>query len=285
MSRSLLTTSPVTQALNLKAAGIFRLLVLTTALLCGVIALGAASAAMLQGLYTSWQLERSGSLTVYLPPEADNAAVQQLAQSLPTLQGVTRAEALAPQQVRAWLGPIAQENANLPLPTVLEIGLTDSTDLNTLTAQIRQAFPVAEIDDHKPLLEQVGGAVRSLQTSIAGLAVAMLALMALLITLTTRTGLQAQSSTLHLLVQLGAHDGVITRSVCTQVLGRTLAGYALGTATAGVLLLAASQFMPALSLHIGVGTITALLIAPLLLPALALGTAALTTRNLLHKLT
>lgn len=278
------SVNPISQALNLKTAGIFRLLVVTTALLSGVIALGAASAAMLQGVYGSWQLDRQNSLTVYLPPEADSAAVTQLTQSLATLQGVQAATPLAPQVVQSWLEDVPQAE-NLPLPTVVDIALLPETDTAPLAAHVKAAFPMAEIDDHKPLLQHVSGAVRGLQAALLGLGAVMLALMALLITLTTRTGLQAQSSTLHLLVQLGATDSLLIRSVCTQVLGRTLAGYTLGTAAAGILLMAAATLIPALANHLGLAVYATLLASPLLLPLLALATAALTTRKLLHHLT
>lgn len=277
--------NPITSALNLKSAGIFRLLVITTALLGGVIALGGASATMLQGLYSGWQLARSQSLTVYLPPEADATALAQLADSLPTLQGVTTVTPISQQQVQSWLGPAVANTTNLPLPTVIEVAFTNGTDPQPLTAHIKQSFPTAEVDDHQPLLQQVSGAVRGLQTALIGLGTAMLALMALLITLTTRTGLQAQSSTLHLLVQLGATDSVLTRSVCTQVLARTLAGYTLGTLSAAILLLTASNTMPALATHLTPAVWLTLITTPLLLPALAFLTAALTTRKLLLHLT
>lgn len=277
--------NPITSALNLKSAGIFRLLVITTALLGGVIALGGASAAMLQGLYSGWQLNRAHSLTVYLPPEADPTALSQLADSLPTLQGVTGVTPITQQQVQSWLGPVVTNTQNLPLPTVIDVAFTEETDPAPLIAHIKQSFAMAEIDDHQPLLQQVSGAVRGLQYAAAGLALAMLALMALLITLTTRTGLQAQSSTLHLLVQLGTTDSLLTRSVCTQVLLRTLAGYTLGTGSAAILLLAATRAMPALANHLTPTVWATLLISPLLLPLLALLTAALTTRRLLLRLT
>lgn len=285
MTNLLTSQNPVTRALNLKAAGIFRLLVVTTALLGGVLALGGASIATLQGLYSGWQLARAHSLTVYLPPEADSTTLTQLAQSLPTLQGVTSVTPVNQAEVQSWLGPAVANTTNLPLPTVIEVAFADGTDPAPLVAHIKQSFTTAEVDDHQPLLQQVSGAVRGLQTALLGLGTAMLALMALLITLTTRTGLQAQSSTLHLLVQLGTTDSVLTRSICTQVLGRTLAGYTLGTTSAAILLMAAINLMPGLAAHTTPWVWAALFASPLLLPLLALLTAAFTTRKLLLKLT
>lgn len=275
---------PISRALNLKAAGIFRLLVVTTALLGGVIALGGASAAMLQGLYSSWHLQHTNSLTVYLPPEAEPAAVTQLTQSLSTLQGVQATTLMAPQVVQGWLQGVPQAE-NLPLPTVLTVALQPNAATEPLTAHIKDAFPVAEVDDHKPLLQQVSGAVRTLQLAMLGLGTIMLALMALLIVLTTRTGLQAQAATLHLLVQLGATDTLLIRSIGTQVLARTLAGYALGTAAAAVMLALAAAALPSLAGHVTAPVIAVLLLSPLLLPLMAITAAAITARHLLHKLT
>lgn len=277
--------SPVTRALNLRQAGIFRLLVVTTALLGGVIALGAASACMLQGLYKEWQLNRSHSITVYLPPEAEPAAVTQLTQSLAALSGVTSATQVPAVQLQQALQPLVSNTENLPLPTVLNVTFREDTPLEPIGSSIRQNFPTAEIDDHQPVLKDVGGAVRGLQTAALGLSVVMLALMALLITLTTRTGLQAEAFTLHLLVQLGSTDATLTRVVTAQVLARTLAGYALGSGVAAVLLAAAVRLSPALAAHAGWPVWAALFASPLLLPAIAALTATLVTNRLLARLT
>lgn len=276
--------NPITAALALRQSGIFRLLVITTALLGGVIAVGAASAATLQHLYQSWNLSRSQSLTVYLPPDADNATLTQLTSSLPTLAGVTAVTPVPPTQLQAWLQPLVSNTANIPLPTVIDVSFRPETPTAPITQHIQQAFPTAEIDDHQPLLQQVGGAVRGLQGAAAILSAVMLAVMALLITLTTRTGLQAQSATLHLLMQLGSTDATLTRAVATQVLMRTLAGYTLGTGTAAVLLAAALRTSPAIAAHVAWPAWAALILVPLLLPALAVLTAALTTNRILRQI-
>lgn len=281
----MLKRSPVTTALNLKDSGIFRLLVITTALLTGVIALGAGSAGALQNLYTAWQLSRSQSLTVYLPPETDDSQITRLTQTLPTLSGVTAATPVAAAQLQTWLEPLISNTANLPLPTVVEVAFKPETPLQPITATIRQAFPTAEIDDHQPLLQQVGATVRNLQAATAALSAVMLALMALLITLTTRTGLQAHAATLHLLVQLGSTDATLTRSVILQVLGRTLGGYLLGTGLAAALLAAATRLSPAVALYTTPATWAVLVAVPLLLPLVSAAATWLTARRMLHTLT
>lgn len=278
-------SNPVTAALNLKNSGIFRLLVITTALLSGVIALGAGSAGALQNLYTAWQLSRSQSLTVYLPPETEPLQVTQLTQTLATLSSVTAALPVPAGQLQEWLQPLVSNTTNLPLPAVVEVTFKPDTPLTPITGTIRQAFPTAEIDDHQPLLQQVGGAVRNLQAATVALAATMLALMALLITLTTRTGLQAHAATLHLLVQLGSTDATLTRSVIVQVLGRTLGGYLLGTTVAAALLAIATRLSPAIAGYVSLSTWLALALTPLLLPLVAGFATFLTTRRLLWRLT
>lgn len=282
-ARMVKRVNPITRALDLQAVGIFRLLVVTTALLCGVVALGGASTAMLQGLYSGWKLERSHSLTVYLPPETEATVVTQLTESLPTLQGVTGVKAVAPQEVQGWLGPVGA-SGNLPLPTVLEVGFDDKTEATPIVAHIQQTYPMAEVDDHQPLLQQVSGAVRGVQVALVGLGGVMLALMMLLMTLTTRTGLQAQFSTLHLLVQLGATDGALAKSVCGQVLGRTLVGYGMGVSLGAMILASAARVMPGVAAHMSVAVWVVLLVVPLLLPLVATVSAGWTARRLLSSI-
>lgn len=276
--------SPVAHALNLKKTSIFKLVVIITALLGWVIALGAASTSMLQNLYGNWHLARAHSLTLYLPPDADPATLQQLTQSLPTLAGVESVKPVAATQLQNWLEPVIPHPESLPLPTVLEVTLSADADRPQLTAHIQQAFPTAEIDDHQPLLTQVESAVRSLQIAALALAATMLTLMALLVILTVRTGLAAQKPTLYLLTILGATDSFLARAVTSLVTGRVLTGAALGITAAAVLLAAATAISPTMATLITPTTWASLILAPLLLPVLAALTATLTTAGLLRKL-
>jgi hypothetical protein len=112
----------------------------------------------------------------------------------------------------------------------------------------------------------------------------MMLLMMLLMTLTTRTGLQAQAATLHLLVQLGATDGVLAKSVCGQVLGRTLVGYGVGVSVGAMILGVSSRLMPGLAAHMNGGAWLMLLVVPLLLPVVATMSAGWTARKMLGKI-
>lgn len=278
-------SKPITRALNLKNASIFKLLVTISALLAWVIALGTGSASMLQNLYQGWHLNRASSLTIYLAPDADPTTLQQLQQSLPTLAGVQGVTPLTNQQLQTLLQPLLPNASSLPLPTVVEVTLTPAANRPQLTAHIRQSFPTAEIDDHQTLLTTVSHTVRQLQTMAAVLAALMLTIMATVIILTTRTGLASQKSTVQLLVQLGAPDAILTRSITHQIIARVLIGSTIGTATALAIMGTALLTSPALAPHITLTTWAAMLIAPtLLLTLLAALTATLSTHQLLRTL-
>lgn len=278
-------SNPLTRALNLKQASIFKLLVTISALLSWVIALGAASGSMLQNLYTGWQLNRASTLTIYLAPDADTTAVTQLQQSLPALAGVQAVTPLSNQQLQILLAPLLANTTSLPLPTVMELTLTPAANREQLTAHIRQTFPTAEIDDHQALLTQVGHAVRNVQAMAAVLAALMLGLMATVIILTTRTGLASQRATVQMLVQLGASDATLTRNITQQITKRVLVGSAIGAAAAAIMLGLATFASPLLAPHISLITWVALILTPtLLLPTLAAATALLSTRHLLRTL-
>lgn len=285
MMRRLATPSMLTRALNLKQAGIFRLLVLTTCLLCMVIGLGAASTGMLQQVYADWQLSRSHNLTVYLPPDADPAAVNQLLKSLPTIEGVASAGQVSNTQLQAWLKPLVDDAGNLPLPTVVEVNYRGNASPAPIIDHIQQAFTTAEVDDHRPMLQQVGASVRRLQLAAVGLSMVMLALMALFIVLAVRTGLMTELPTLHLLVQLGATDAALTRNVGLQVLKRTLVGYVFGTAAAAAILAVAAAFSPGLASYTSIPVWLALVVIPLLPPVIATLVPLLLVPRLLRRLT
>lgn len=275
---------PTTRALNLQKASIFKLLVAITALLSWVIALGAGGAVILQNIYGHWQLNRSESLTIYLPPDADTTALRQLQQSLPALEGVRGVKVVGLPQLQNMLQPLIGTPENLPLPTVVEVQTGTNANRAQLVEHIRQNFPTAEVDDHQQVLGQVGGTVRNLQSIALALAGVMLALMGLMVVLTVRTGLAAKRGTLHLLIQLGATDAFLARTVTTQVTGRVLGGAISGTAAAVILLAVSAMANPVMDAYLTPLTWAVVVATPLLLPFIAALTAVGTTRGLLQRL-
>lgn len=277
-------TSPAARALNLKKSNVFRLLVTITALLSWVIALGAGSTSMLQNLYNDWHLNRTQTLTIYLPPESNPEEVQQLQHSLSSLSDITKVSPITTDTLKQWLKPLLTQPDALPLPMVLEIQLAPQANREQLTKHIQQSFPTAEVDDSLPLLAQVEHTVTNLQFAALILAATMLSIMALLIVLTVRTGLNAHQHVLHLLITLGATDSFITRTVTNQVAVRVLNGTLIGAAAAATMLGAGIALSPTLAGFVTPLTFAVLLVSCLSLPLLSALTAALTTRQILRRI-
>jgi cell division transport system permease protein len=256
-----------------------------TAMLCGVLALGGTSAALLQNLYSQWNLHHTESLTIYLPPETDPAAVSAFTDTLPTIAGVGQAAVIPPAALESQLADLTVSATNLPLPTVLTVPFDSPEASDMLTAHVQKAFPAAEIDDHKALLGQVRHTVRNLQGVALGLGGLMLVLVGLLVTLTTRTGLVAESATLRLLVQMGTTDNALIKSLSLQVGQRVMVGYLIGAGAASIVFAVGLVASPTLAAYSNGLTVAAMLGLPLLLPVVAILTAAFTTRNLLKNQT
>jgi cell division transport system permease protein len=274
---------PVRRALDLRADGIFNLLVVLTALLGAVLALSAGGTLLLQKVYGAWQLERRQTITAYLPAEAAPEAVEKLLAELKTQAGVKGVTRLADSDLRQILQPYGEVGAGLPLPVVLDLRLADDADPAAVEQPVKAAFATAEFDDARLLLGTVAEGVRWLQAIALGTGGVMLALMTLLIVLTVRTGLQARKDTLALLRQLGATDRWLARGVALQVAGRCVLGWAVASAAAVALLLAAALSWPVVGGTLAWSVWLGLAAAPALLVLAATGAAWVAALRVLQK--
>ncbi len=268
------------KALSLERDGIFRLLVVMTALLGWVVALGAAGTVMMVNLYGDWRLDREQTLMVYLLPDSESGAVQTLRRNIAALPGVESATDMPAADLAAMLAPYVGSNMTLPLPQVLQVKTGNGFDRALFDPVVTAAFPTAEIDDAQPVLSAVAHGVRMVQTGGVALAFVMAAIMGLLVTLTVRAGLRAQRSTLELLQHLGATHTAIRALVCQQVLDRVLLGWALaGVGAVGIML--GSRFIWPMLADVLVWNVWLVLaLAPIALPLVAW----LTARTVVDKL-
>ncbi len=270
-------------ALGLRRMRIFKLLVTLCALLAWVVALGAASAQLTHNIYHHWQLDKRSSLMIYLPPDTDPTALNQLVATLPTLAGVDNVAVVPPTTLQGWLAPVISNTAALPLPTVVQLSVAGDAPRNAVRATLAQGFPTAELDDHAPVLQDVGRIIEALQRGAAILGLVMLAILALIIGLTVRVGLLARQHAIQLLIQLGATDASLALALLRSVVGHVCLGTLVGTLAAAALLAAASATTPVLASHMAANVWLALLCAPLLLPALAAAVTALTALGMIRR--
>lgn len=279
-------TAPARKALSLERDGVFRLLVVMTALLGWVVALGAGGTLLLHGLYGEWKLQRERTVMVYLMPETPAVDVEGLRAQLADLPGVQQVEVVPQADLAALLAPYiggGNDAPAVPLPQVVEVRAGSGFDRQLLDPMVKERFPTAEVDDAQPVLAAVARGVRLAQVLGVGLALMMVGVMVLLVTLTVRAGLRAQRSTLELLQHLGATGTLLTRLVAGQVLQRVLLGWALAGAGAVAVMLGGAfvwpQVQPVLTPAVWVG----LAVAPGLLPLAAWFTARKVVRGLLTK--
>ena len=264
---------PVHAALRLHKHPALRLSGLLVALCGWLMAIGGGSAMLLQQLYQRWDLTQAQTLTIYLPTESDPTLAPQLLASLPTLQGVQAVTLVEPAVVQSWVqtwlpagGPSATQ---LPLPTVLSVQVAPGTPREVLLNSIHTATPTAEVADHQAVRTEVASAVRLLQGALLGLVGLMAVLLSGIMALSLRAALQAQTSTLQLLLMLGSPDALLQRVVRRVVLRRTVAGWLTASGLAGVLLAAVALAYPPLRPLMGWPVATVVALAPASLPLLA----------------
>ena len=279
----LMPTNPLAKALNLPRTRLFKLLGVLAALLAFTLAVLAASGGMLQNLYSSWQLARSNTILLYLPADTTAAALQPLTTTLPTLAGVKATRLVPPNELLATLSPaLGTLSGTVPLPQVAEVELTPLADRNTILTTLQQTFPLAEIDDQQALLADVANSVRTLQLAAGAGALLLGVILALFMTLTVRAGLLTQRSVVQLLIQLGATDGTLARTLTFQAVQPVALGTALGTTLAAGALGLATVLHAGVAAHLGLGSWVLALALPFTMPLLAGLTAYLVAMRLLH---
>jgi cell division protein FtsX len=271
-------TSPLAKALNLPRTRLFRTLGLLAALLGFMVAGLAASGGLLQQLYSNWQLQKSQSIMLYLPPATAAEALAPLTNGN-NFVGIASARVLAPAELQATLASILPTGSNLPLPVVAEVTLQPGADRLAVATTLQGQFLLAEIDDQQPMLQAVASSVRGVQLGVLGLACLLGAILTLFMALTIRAGLLAQSGVVTLLIQLGATDATLARTLTVQAVKPVLLGTLCGTAVALALLGVVGSLWGGLSAVVGVWLWAALL--PFTLPLLAGFTAWLVALRLL----
>lgn len=262
-------TPTAKKALSLERDGVFRLLVVMTALLGWVVALGCGGALMMHKVYGDWKLERSQTLMVYLLPDSDAAQVQALEVDLGRLPGVAQVDAVAAADLADLLEPYVGDTAGLPLPQVLEVRTGEGFDRSLFDPVVKARFATAEVDDAQPVVQAVARGVRLVQVVGLALAVLMALVMALLVTLTVRAGLKAHRSTLELLQHLGATRGLVMQLVSSQVVGRAMSGWVLASGGAALALGAGMAWWPVLQGYVAWPVWVGIVVAPAMLPLVA----------------
>lgn len=274
--------TPLAKALNLLRTRLFGLLGILAALLALMIALLGSSGVMLQQLYTNWDLAKRHSIMVYLPPTTPAEALAPLHTAFAQNPALESVRIIPPTEVAAALAPVFPEAASsgtLPLPIVAEVVMKAGQPRAPMLTLLQETYPMAELDDQQPMVETIASSVRLLQTAGIAIALALGTVLVLFMALTIRAGLLAQHATVELLIQLGATDAALTRTMALQTAQPVWIGAWLGGVLAALaLLLAQSMYGFALP-----GLVWLMVMLPIVgLPAIAVVVALLVGRRVLH---
>lgn len=269
------------KALNLPRTRLFGLLGILAAMLTLMMGSLLGSGALLQNLYTHWDLSQRQSLMVYLPPNTPTEALTPLHTAFSQNPALEHVRILPPEEVEAAIAPAfpGAETTNLPLPLVAEVAIKPGQPREAVMEMIQKTYPTAELDDQQPMVEAVAQNVRLLQTAGVGLSLALGGILALFMALTIRAGLLAQHDTVALLIQLGASDRSLAATMAVQAAQPITLGALVGVLLTGAGLMAAHMLW-GVSIT---GPVVGMILLPLpTLPLLAMAVAMLVAQRLLH---
>ena len=210
---------------------------------CVLTLLGAFATAgtlALNGAIQAWNADLAGSMTIELTAGDGRNIDKQLVDAIEVLRttaGVIEVRAVPPTEVakllEPWLGR-GNVTADLPLPRLIDVRLDPDhpADLGYVEQRLAQIAPDILVDDHKLWLAQLSRLARALQ----GLALGVVALMALVIVLVVvfgaRTALATHREVIEVLYLIGAQDAFIAAHFQRHALRMALTGGLVGLALA-----------------------------------------------------
>lgn len=268
-------------------------------------ALSLAAAMVADGALGKWNRGLSNSLTVQVPLAVEgsaptNARVDSVLALLRATPGVTKAERVSDEKIKALLEPWLGKSigaADLPLPVLIGVEIKDAqlVDFDALTQRLQAIAPDISLDSHRLWLDALVGRARIAQFMALGIVLLNgLAAIATVI-FATRTGLMVHRAMIEVLHLMGATDGYIARQFAGQALRLGLRGGLIGIVPALLALLLVTNAWGlagganaggVLGLQIELKPLqwAALLMVPLITAAIAVFTARRTVLAMLAKL-
>ena len=153
--------------------------------------------------------------------------------------GVARAEQVPPEDLRRtltrWLGPAADE-ANLPLPAIIDVDLRPGANAMQIGQAIEQAVPGARFVAHRTSLEPLLKALRGLTMLALGLVLLIALASAAAIILAARGALDTHRATIEVMHGIGATDRQVAQLFVRQIAIDALTGGLAGAAIAGAII-------------------------------------------------
>ena len=171
---------------------------------------------------------------------ADGAAKARAAVAAAQAQpGISRVAQVPPEDLRRtlerWLGPAGQE-ADLPLPAIIDVDLRPGSDPATIGRAIERAVPGARFISHRTSLEPLLKALRGLTLLAVGLVLLIALASAAAVVLAARGALDTHRGTIEVMHGIGATDEQVARLFVRQIAIDALLGGIAGAAAAGIII-------------------------------------------------
>lgn len=256
----------------------------------------------LSRLASAWTDGLSGTVTVQLLPSPQIAAEDQLKEALRLVRqwpGIFSARPLsrgeAAELLEPWLGE-GNVLEDLPVPQLIEVTLTPGkqVELEGLGRALADGVPGAHLDDHQRWNQELAAFAAS--SEAVGWAVLLLIALATLaiVIFATQAGLNAHREIVEVVHMIGARDVFIAAEFQRHFLWLGLRGGLIGLALAAATLIGSSFFWDSREAPVGAQYLPQLVSAPyhyiwlLLVPValglIAMGTARLTVLRVLGRM-
>jgi cell division transport system permease protein len=198
-----------------------------------------------------WRAGLADKLTIQIlvPESGDSAAMDNEVDAalavLHATPGIAHAAPLTDSEMQSlvepWLGK-GSLVAGLPLPRLIDADVSPGTriDVDKLAAQLKQAAPDSQLDDHSRWLSRLKGLSDTIAWTAYGILFLIAVATASTVAFATRAGLEAHHEMVALLHQMGAKASFIARAFERHYAFAALGASAVGAAIAAGLFLAAS---------------------------------------------
>lgn len=262
------------------------------------------SAFILGALISRWDRDVSGTLTVEIAAapgvagestEKTRQWVDNAVHLLSETPGVLQVHALTQDQLVALLAPWLGNSdllRELPLPALVDVSVDPdaNVDLDALSKKLAEKIPGSSLDDHRVWLSRL----ISLSRTIEGLSIAVVLIIggatAVTVIYATKTGMAVHHEAIEVLHLIGAPDDYIARQFASHAFLLSFRGALFGLlATLPISFVALRSahklqggFLSDLSLPV-IGWLV-ILVLPILVALLALGTARLTVHQALARM-
>lgn len=196
-----------------------RALVLVTAIMCFLACLALGTAWSVHRAAVAWAGDAASELTLQIKPVDGRDMANDITEAmriLNTVQGVTRAQPVSLEETRKllepWLGTDLEID-DLPIPQliVLEVDKSNPPNLQALEAEIRNAVPGAELDDHSIWRDQIRTAAGWIKWASFLVLALMLGATIAIIIFATRGAMSSNRDVVDVLHLVGARDRFIAR--------------------------------------------------------------------------